>query len=73
MAKALVGHLPTGADLGRVLSLGAEVRRLRARVAELETALEHACQANEELHRQVAPMVLDDAALLELRPEPVLT
>lgn len=71
MAKALLGHLVTGDTRG--LLMAAEVRRLRGRVAELEEQLEQACRANEELHRQVSPLVLDDHALLELQPVPALT
>ena len=41
MAKALLGHVGVGTDL----RLAAEIRRLRARVAELELELEEARNA----------------------------
>ena len=70
MAKALFGHVGT-AD--RSLALATEVRRLRARCAELETQLEQACLANEQLHRSMSPLVLDEHELLALEAEPALT
>jgi outer membrane protein TolC len=64
MAKALLGHVGVGPDL----RLAAEVRRLRARVAELETEL---AQAREALVVQVGMHVDDD--LRVLTEEPALT
>ena len=66
MAKALFGHV-VSVD-ARAQALGDEVRRLRARVAELEVQLDQACRANEELHRSMSPLSsplssLDDALL----------
>src|SRR5947208_4186646 len=49
MAKALLGHVGVGTDM----RLAAEVRRLRARVRDLEAALEHAQAVNEALAAQV--------------------
>jgi len=71
MAKALVGYVG-GADV-RALEQAAEVRRLRDRVAELEEQLEQACRANEELHRSMRTLVLDERDLLRLEQEPALT
>lgn len=45
MAKALFGHVGVGTDL----RLAAEVRRLRARVLELEGDLDRAKAANDAL------------------------
>ncbi len=74
MAKALFGHVGAlAAADARALSMNVEVRRLRARVAELEEQLERACRANEELHRAVSPLVLDDRELLGMEHEPALT
>ena len=65
MAKALLGHVGVGADL----RLAAEVRRLRARVAQLEQELAH---AHEALAASVH--VEDDLRTLVLEPsEPALT
>lgn len=61
MAKALLGHVGSGADLRLV----AEVRRLRARVVELESDLLHA-------HEQLAASVTVEDDLSTLRA-PVLT
>jgi hypothetical protein len=58
MAKALFGHVGVGTDL----RLAAEVRRLRTRVAELETELERAKAANDAL--VAAVHVEDDVRVL---------
>ena len=58
MAKALFGHV--GPADHRSLALAGEVRRLRARVLELEVQLEQACLANEALHRSINPVMADD-------------
>ena len=58
MAKALFGYV--GAVDNRSLALSGEVRRLRARVLELEGQLEQACLANEALHRSMNPVIADD-------------
>jgi hypothetical protein len=71
MAKALFGHVTSPDHRG--LALATELRRLRSRCAELETQLEQACRANEELHRQMTPLVMDDHDLLHLDAEPALT
>jgi cell division protein FtsB len=53
MAKALLGHVGVGTDL----RLAAEVRRLRARVVELEDELDRVKAANDAL---VAAVHVDD-------------
>ncbi len=53
MAKALLGHVGVGSDL----RLAAEVRRLRARVAELEAELQVVRAARDSL---VAEMTVED-------------
>ncbi len=53
MAKALFGHVGIGTDL----RLSSEVRRLRARVLELESELSHAKAVNDAL---VASVHVDD-------------
>lgn len=70
MAKALFGHV--GLADARSLHQAGEVRRLRARVAELEEQLEQACHANEELHRSLRAVTMDERELLRLDAEPVL-
>jgi len=70
MAKALLGYV--GVPDARTLALAAEVRRLRLRVAELTEQLDQACRANSELHRAMAPLVLDDHTLLTLEGETAL-
>jgi hypothetical protein len=62
MAKALLGHVGVGTDM----RLAAEVRRLRARVRDLEAALEHAQAVNEALAAQVD--VSDELRALEAEP-----
>ena len=65
MAKALFGHVGVGNDL----RLAAEVRRLRARVAELETELAMARDAF-----AASMTVEDDIRTLTLEgSEPALT
>ncbi|MBL7493850.1 hypothetical protein I6A60_03200 [Frankia sp. AgB1.9] len=64
MAKALFGHVGSGSDL----RLSYEVRRLRARVAELETELARTRAVNDAL---VGVDVPEDVR--ELEAEPVLT
>ena len=61
MAKALLGHVGVGTDL----RLAAEVRRLRARVVELEAELAQARAALLDVH------VDDDIRVLT--EEPALT
>ena len=53
MAKALLGHVGVGTDL----RLAAEVRRLRAKVVELEDELDRVKAANDAL---VAAVHVDD-------------
>ena len=61
MAKALFGHVAhSGIADARTTALSAEVRRLRARVLELEVQLEQACRANEELHLSLPPVIGSD-------------
>ncbi len=68
MAKALFGHVGIGSDL----KLAAEVRRLRARVEELEHELALARAASEAFAASVT--VEDDLRTLTLdRSEPALT
>ena len=66
MAKALLGHVG-GADLRLV----DEVRRLRARVGELEGELARVSAANDALMASVH--VEDDIRLLTLDDQPALT
>jgi hypothetical protein len=65
MAKALFGHVGVGTDL----RLASEVRRLRARVLELEIELGRVKAANDAL---VASVHVDDDIRV-LTDEPVLT
>jgi outer membrane murein-binding lipoprotein Lpp len=65
MAKALFGHVGVGTDL----RLSTEVRRLRARVAQLEAELARVRSVNEALVERVD--VSDE--LRELDAEPALT
>src|SRR3954471_5506651 len=68
MAKALLGHVGIGSDL----RLAAEVRRLRARVQELESELARVRAANQALSASVT--VDDDLLRLTLsESEPALT
>ena len=67
MAKALFGHVGVGADL----RLADEVRRLRRRVSELESALATAHATNDALVASVT--VDDDIRMLTLDDEPALT
>jgi len=60
MAKALFGHVGASTDL----RLAAEVRRLRARVEELEVQLARTREAHEALLGSVR--VDDDLSLLRL-------
>ena len=64
MAKALLGHVGVSTDL----RLAAEVRRLRTRVRDLETALAHAQAVTEALAAQV-----DVSDELRALVEPALT
>lgn len=64
MAKALFGHVGSGNDL----RLSYEVRRLRARVAELEAELDRSRAVNDALVRVDVP---EDVR--ELEAEPALT
>lgn len=66
MAKALLGHVG-GADL-RLID---EVRRLRARVRDLEVELARVSAANDALMASVH--VEDDIRLLTLDDQPALT
>ena len=65
MAKALLGHVGVGVDL----RLSTEVRRLRARVAELEAELARVRAVNDSL---VAHVDVSDE-LRALDQEPALT
>lgn len=62
MAKALFGHVGSGSDM----RLSYEVRRLRARVAELEAELARARAVNEALVDGVD--VPADVRALEVEP-----
>jgi hypothetical protein len=62
MAKALLGHVGVGTDL----RLAAEVRRLRARVLELEDELSRVKAANDAL--VAAVHVEDDIRLITQAP-----
>jgi hypothetical protein len=62
MAKALFGHVGSGSDL----RLSTEVRRLRARVAELEAELSRARAVNEALVSRVD--VPDELRALDAEP-----
>ncbi len=66
MAKALFGHVGN-----TDLRLVDEVRRLRARVTDLETQLMHLQSAHDELVASVT--VDDDIRMLTLDDEPALT
>lgn len=65
MAKALLGHVGIGNDA----RLASEVRRLRARVTDLESELARAHRINDALAASVT--VEDD--LRTLQQEPALT
>ncbi len=68
MAKALFGHVGIGNDL----RLAAEVRRLRSRVAELESALAVARATSDALAASMT--VEDDLRTLDLHDsQPALT
>jgi len=58
MAKALLGHVGVGTDL----RLADEVRRLRGRIAELESELAHVRAVNDALASTVT--VEDDLSTL---------
>ncbi|EIV95932.1 hypothetical protein [Frankia sp. QA3] len=62
MAKALFGHVGSGGDL----RLSYEVRRLRARVAELEAELTRVREVNEALVGGVD--VPEDVRALDAEP-----
>ena len=62
MAKALLGHVGVGTDL----RLAAEVRRLRARVLELEVELGRVKSANDAL--VAAVHVEDDIRMITQAP-----
>jgi hypothetical protein len=66
MAKALFGHVGVGTDL----RLAAEVRRLRARVVELEDELTRVKAANEAL---VSSLHVEDDIRVLTESEPALT
>ncbi len=65
MAKALLGHVGIGSDL----RLAAEIRRLRARVTELETEVGRAWAAHDTL---LATLTVEDDIRI-LTEEPALT
>ncbi len=67
MAKALFGHVGNGTDLRLV----DEVRRLRARVTDLETQLVRLQATHDELVASVT--VDDDIRMLTFEDEPALT
>jgi hypothetical protein len=58
MAKALLGHLGTGAHTSTVL---VENRRLRERVADLEQLVLRLQEENDRLELELAATSLDDA------------
>lgn len=60
MAKALLGHLGTGAHASSVL---VENRRLRQRVSDLETLVQRLQEQNDRLELELAASALDDALL----------
>lgn len=66
MAKALLGHVGIGNDL----RMAAEVRRLTARVRELEAELAQTRAANEAL---LASMTVEDDISRISHAEPALT
>jgi hypothetical protein len=66
MAKALFGHVGVGTDL----RLAAEIRRLRARVLDLENELARVKAANDAL---VATVHVEDDIRVLTESEPVLT
>ena len=70
MAKALYGHIGS-IDPRQLDAAMTEVRKLRARVSELETALDHAWSANDSLHRELGTVRSVDAELATLT-SPVL-
>ena len=67
MAKALFGHVGAGTDLRLV----DEVRRLRARVTDLEAELARLQTAHDGLVASVT--VDDDIRMLTFEDEPALT
>ena len=67
MAKALFGHVGNGTDLRLV----DEVRRLRARVTDLEAQLVRLQSTHDDLVASVT--VDDDIRMLTLEDEPALT
>ena len=67
MAKALFGHVGNGTDLRLV----DEVRRLRARVTDLESQLGRLQSVHDELLASVT--VDDDIRMLTLDDAPALT
>jgi hypothetical protein len=69
MAKALFGHV--GSSDVRLAQMATEVRRLRARVAELEEALARECHANDELMHRLSADMTQELRLLD--NEPALT
>jgi hypothetical protein len=74
MAKALFGHV--GVTDPRTAAMQREVAMLRARVADLETALDREARANADLQTRlelVNSMSISDDHLLELDREPALT
>jgi hypothetical protein len=66
MAKALFGHVGVGTDL----RLAAEIRRLRARVLDLENELARVKAVNDAL---VATVHVEDDIRVLTESEPVLT
>ena len=75
MAKALFGHV--GITDPRTSAMQREVALLRARVADLETALDRECRANADLQQRIELLdsmsAISDSHLLELDREPALT
>jgi hypothetical protein len=68
MAKALLGHVGTGADL----RMAAEIKRLRDRIRDLETEVVRLRAENAELTNSVR--VDDEMLTLSVRDhEPALT
>lgn len=58
MAKALLGHLGTGAQPGAAL---AENRRLRERVIDLEALVLHLQEQNDQLRLELTAASVDEA------------
>jgi hypothetical protein len=74
MAKALFGHV--GITDPRTAAMQREVAMLRARVADLEVALDREARSTADLRTRLElldSMSMSDSHLLELDREPALT